>query len=82
MSQEVHVSRKMGTRDVTVHITDESVGVSTLLGDYMEMLAEEMGNPTTLMTVSGMKKRMLEASYSLNEKMKSEVKPWANLVRR
>jgi hypothetical protein len=80
--QELNIERKIGTHTVTVHINDDAVGVSTPLDEYMEMLLEEMGNPATLMTKDGLRKRMLEAATTLNVKMKSEIRPWAKLVKR
>jgi hypothetical protein len=82
MGQEIHIERKMGQHSCTVHITDTAVGVSTPLSDYMEMLLEEMGSPATVMTQAGLRKKMLEAAESLNLKLKSQVTPWASLVKR
>jgi hypothetical protein len=82
MSQDLHIERKIGSHGVTVHITDTAVGVSTPLDEYMTMLLEEMGSPAAVMTKDGLRKKMLEAAESLNLKMKSNVTPWAAMVRR
>lgn len=80
--QDVNIKRKYGTTIVTVTITDESVGVSTPFSDYMEMLIQEMGQVTTTMTKAQLRAKMLEAAQRLDLNLKSQVKPWANLVKR
>ena len=80
--QDVNIKRKYGTAIVTVIITDESVGVSTPFSDYMEMLIQEMGQVTTVMTKAQLRAKMLEAAQRLDLNLKSQVKPWANLVKR
>ena len=82
MAQDIHIQRRMGQYSCTVHIEDTAVGVSTPLSDYMDMLLEEMGSPATVMTQAGLKKKMLEAAEALNMKLKSQVTPWASLVKR
>jgi hypothetical protein len=82
MAQEIHIERKYGTCIVTVHITDESVGVSTPFDDYMNLLFDEMGQVATVMSKEGLKKKMQLAAESLNLKLKSQVSPFANQVRR
>lgn len=80
--QEVRIQRKLGDAVVTVFVNDEEVGVCVPFGDYMNMLVDEMGQVATLMTKEQLRKRLLEASERLEFKCKSQVKPWAYLVRR
>lgn len=80
--QDLNIKRQYGTAIVTVSITDDSVGVSVPFADYMEMLIEEMGQVTTVMTKAQLRAKMLEAAQRLDLNLKSQVKPWANLVKR
>ena len=78
----LRISRNFGNHIITVEISDDDVGVSTPFSDYMELLLNEMGQVTTVLTKAQLRTKMLEASERLNLSMKSQVKPFANLVRR
>ena len=80
--QDLSIKRKYGTAIVTVDITDDSIGVSVPFSDYMEMLIQEMVQVTTVMTKAQLRVKMLEAAQRLDLNLKSQVKPWANLVKR
>jgi hypothetical protein len=67
---------------IDIEISDDAVGVSTPFIDYMDMLFQEMGQVTTVLTKAQLKTKMLEAAERLNLDMKTQVKPFAHLVRR
>lgn len=80
--QELHIQRKFSEGNITIHITDDIVGVSIPFDDYMALLFEEMGQITTTMTKNGLKNKMMKAANALNMKMKSQIRPFAHLVKR
>lgn len=79
---DFQIKRKLEYGDVLVTIDDTAVGVSTPLENYLQMLVDEVGNPTTLLTKKTLLERMKLASTEVELKMKRQVAPYAYLVRR
>lgn len=79
---DFQIKRKLEYGDVLVTIDDAAVGVSTPLENYLQMLVDEIGNPTTLLTKKALLERIKLASADVELKMKRQVAPYAHLVRR
>lgn len=72
MKKQVVVSRKWDNPNIEVSVCDIEIGIRISLDDFINALAIEVGNPTFVMTVNGLKSRLIEASVQVIEGMKIE----------
>lgn len=57
---------------ITVDVTSTEIGVSMPLEQFLDALAQETGNPTTLFTIASLRARLEGAALQVCEKMKRE----------
>ncbi len=68
----VLVGRKWNNPAITICISHEEIKIAVNLRDFLVALAAETGNPTTLLTVAGLRKALIKASERVVSGMKEE----------
>lgn len=68
----VVVARQWKAAEITINVTDESIGVSTPLPNFLDALCAEIGSPAAILTQSGLRARLEHAAGAVLQKMKRE----------
>lgn len=68
----VVVGRKWKNPNIEIKVTVDEIKVEMSLEDFLGALALETGNPTFMVTVKGLEKRLQAASLKVVEGMKKE----------
>lgn len=68
----VLISRFWNRPEITVDVTDQSIGVAMPLSDFLDALTAETGNPAMILTEAGLRRRLGAASDAVCAKMKAE----------
>lgn len=75
MNQEKHavrISRDWHNPTIKIDITNESIGVSMALSDFLTAVATEIGNPIAIATRAQLAKKLTAAVLTVTESMKRE----------
>jgi hypothetical protein len=68
----VLVGRKWHEPEISISVGTEGIGISLSLEDFLKALAQEVGNPSFVVTIKGLEKRLLSASEAVVAGMKEE----------
>ena len=68
----VVISREWNGPLITVSVNDTSIDVSMSLAEFIDALAEEIGNPMLVVTTAGLRSKMVSAADEVCRKMKRE----------
>jgi hypothetical protein len=66
----VTVSRKWHEPQIRVWVSQEEIGMSMWLDDYLKALAKEVGNPATLLTNAQLLRVLQKAAINVETEMK------------
>lgn len=70
----VVISRQWKSPEITVRVTQEGINISMPVGEFVESLAAQVGNPTMLFTNEQLRKKMVESCNLILEEMKDASK--------
>lgn len=68
----VVITRHWDNPEIEILVTNKWIGISMELDDFIYALAQESGNPATLLTINALHKRLKTASEEVCNKMKHE----------
>lgn len=71
---KVIIGRRWDNPNITVDVTTDAIGISMPLADFIHALSIEAGNPTMLLTVSALEKKLIQAADEVVAGMKEETK--------
>lgn len=66
------VGRKWHNPEIYIKVCPEGINIEMELADAIRAACQEFGNPTTVVTVKGLEKRMLKAVEKVIAGMKKE----------
>ena len=70
MRSKIVTSRKWHTPDIETFLTNDEVGASMPVDDFIQALVEEVGNPTMLLTKNALLAKLLQASIAVQCEMR------------
>ena len=68
----VTIMRKFGNPQIVIDVSDDLIGISMKLPDFLDALAEEIGNPTMVITKKQLADRISKAADVIVRDMKLE----------
>lgn len=66
------IRRQWNNPVIEVYISKDDIGLKMSLNDFLHALAEEVGNPTFLVTKAGLKKKLLDKADWVLTNVKQE----------
>ena len=74
MPSKIVVSRKWNNPTIEAFYNSEDVGAACSVSDFIDVLIEEVGNPTLLVTKAALKAKMLSGWEKLEKELKDSTK--------
>lgn len=74
MRTKIVVSRKWSKPQIEAFVSQEEVGASIDLDEFIAAVVEEIGNPTTLVTKAGLKSKLEIAAEAVLSELRHSTK--------
>lgn len=70
--KHVRISRQWHNPSIAIAVTDDAIGISIELSDFLRAVAAEMGNPVGIMTRAQLLAKLASAAEAVTVSMKRE----------
>jgi hypothetical protein len=71
-THQILVSRYWNNPKIMISVTDEEIGIRISLNEFLAIMAQEIGNPSMIVTKSALLSKMRDAAGKITENMKKE----------